>query len=84
MIANYVKTYNNINKIENFIQFYYSNKKDILLLLESIGDEELFQIMPNLFKNILEFKQNFKKYSDLLNKYNISYELNIMESVKEE
>lgn len=84
MITNYVKTSNNIKKVENFIQFYYSNKKDILLLLESVGDEEIFQIIPDLFKNILEFSKNFKEYLDLLNKYNISYEFNIMESIKEE
>ena len=91
IIADYEKASNNIKKIENFIKFYDSNKRDISLLLESVGDEECFQIILDFFKkNILKkFKQSFEEYLDLLKKYNISYgnpsqKLNICQPIKQE
>ncbi len=84
-IADYETNYNDIyyndiiGKKENFINYYKSNKKDISLLLEGIGDEELFKIIPDLYKKIIEYNKLFKNYLNLLKEYNISPVLNVEE-----
>ena len=81
--TNFNDIYNDIiGKKEKFIDYYKSNEKDISLLLEGIGDEELLKIIPDLYKKIINYNDLFKTYLKLLKKYNISPELNL--NVEEE